>query len=68
MVIVSSLVLRTRSPELMSLVHEAPLLAAPAKGALSVAALAVHEPLSEVAVKERKYRPRDPMHSTIMRY
>lgn len=67
-VIVSSFVLRTRSPELMSLVQVAPLLAWPAKGLLSVAACAVHVPPRDVAVNERKYRPTDPMHSTIIRY
>jgi hypothetical protein len=38
----------------MSLVQVAPLLAFPAKGLLSVAACAVHEPFRLEAVNERK--------------
>src|SRR6185437_13437126 len=68
MVMVWSGLLRTRSPWLMSLVQVAPLLALPAKGLLSVAACAVHDPERLVAVNERKYLPLAPIASTIMRY
>ncbi|KQR12362.1 hypothetical protein ASF78_14640 [Cellulomonas sp. Leaf334] len=52
----------------MSLVHVAPLLALPANGLLSDAACGVQEPDRLDEVNERKYRPLDPIASTIIRY
>src|SRR5450755_2702949 len=72
MVCVSSGLVRTRSPLLMSLVQTLPslkvTLALPANGLLSLAASGVHEPARSVEVKDRKYRPAPPSASTIMRY
>lgn len=62
-----SALVRSSSPWLMSLVHVAPLLALPANGLDSLAACGVQDPFRLLAVKERKYRPCEPIASTIIR-